>query len=118
MNNALALPEPRVAVRIREATAGDLPLVDALQRPATRAVGHFPRGQFEGYVGQNAALIAEGDGGPLGQVVRRDRYLKRDGPGVICQLDIAPQARRHLLGAALLPTARERMHDNLSLADF
>ena len=144
MSNTLALPEPRVAVSVREATMGDLPFIDALQRPTTRAVGYFPRGQFEGYVQQNAVLIAEGDGEarpsgsaiaagdvgsggvetraapvalphgraslrtPLGYVIHKDRYLKRDELGVVYQLNVAPAARRHLVGAALLRAAFDR----------
>ena len=98
-------------VRIREATADDLPFIDALQRPVTKAVGYFPRGQFEGYIQQKAVLIAEGDGGgvgPLGYVIHKDRYLKRDELGIVYQLNVAPEARRHLVGAALLKAAFER----------
>ena len=106
--NTLALPEPRVAVHVREATTDDLPFIDALQRPTTKAVGYFPRGQFEGYIAQKAVLIAEGDAGPLGYIISKDRYLKRDELGVVYQLNVAPEARRHLVGAALLRAAFER----------
>ena len=106
--NTLALPEPRVTIRIREATTDDLPFIDGLQRANTKAVGYFPRGQFEGYVAQKAVLIAEGDAGPLGYIISKDRYLKRDELGVVYQLNVAPEARRHLVGAALLRAAFDR----------
>ena len=106
--STLALPEPRIAVSVRVASMEDLPFIDALQRPVTKAVGYFPRGQFEGYLRENAVLIAEGDTGPLGYIIHKDRYLKRDELGVVYQLNVTPEARRHLVGAALLRAAFAR----------
>jgi ribosomal protein S18 acetylase RimI-like enzyme len=79
---------------------------------------------LEGYVDQNAVLIAESGQWPvaggqsehaalpttdhrppttsLGYVISRDRYLKRDELGIIYQLNVAPEARRMLVGAALV----------------
>ena len=95
-------------MRIREATTRDLPFIDGLQRANTKAVGYFPRGQFEGYIAQNAVLIADGSGGPLGYLISKDRYLKRDELGVVYQLNVTPEARRHLVGAALLRAVFDR----------
>jgi hypothetical protein len=44
----------------------------------------------------------------LGYVISRDRYLKRDELGIIYQMNIAPQARRMLVGAALVREAFAR----------
>src|SRR5205814_2758735 len=39
---------------------------------------------------------------PLGYVISRDRYLKRDELGIVYQLCVAPGAQRKLVGAALV----------------
>ena len=46
--------EPRVPIAIRVATMEDLPFMDALQKKHSKALGYFPRKQFEGYVEQQA----------------------------------------------------------------
>ena len=42
---------------------------------------------------------------PLGYIISRDRYLKRDELGVIFQLCVAPGTQRKLVGAALVREA-------------
>jgi ribosomal protein S18 acetylase RimI-like enzyme len=113
----------------------DIPFMDALQKKHGRALGYFPRQQFEGYVRMGAVLVAEnvtehsslvtcgdarGVGGPasdkgqvtndtrLGYCISRDRYLKRDELGVVYQLCVAPDVRRGLIGATLVRAAFER----------
>ena len=44
----------------------------------------------------------------LGYIISKDRYLKRDELGVVYQLNVVPEARRMLVGAALLKEAFER----------
>ena len=45
---------------------------------------------------------------PLGYLISRDRYLKRDELGVVYQLCVVPDARRGLIGATLLKAAFDR----------
>ena len=111
MTTSLALPEPRLPISVRTATMDDLPFLDELQRGQTKAVGYFPRGQFMGYIEQEAVLIAHAADDPtksLGYIISKDRYLKRDELGVVYQLNVVPEARRMLVGAALLKEAFER----------
>ena len=136
----LMIPQPRVALRIREATMDDLPFLDRLQKLHGKAVGYFPTGQFRGYIEQRAVLIAEearperhegteaprhegpdvagSDPSclrasvpsclPLGYLISKDRYLKRDELGVVYQLNVEPGRQRGYVGAALLREAFER----------
>jgi ribosomal protein S18 acetylase RimI-like enzyme len=110
----------------------DLPFLDALQKKFGRALGYFPTKQFEGYIEGGHVLVAEGQGArgegreeanagtaapfssssslapdplplaPLGYVISRDRYLKRDELGVVYQLCVAPGHQRGLIGATLV----------------
>jgi hypothetical protein len=96
------VPIPKVELTFRQATPADLPFMDGLQKRHGRALGHFTRKQFEGYLAMGAVLIAEADGLAVGYCLSRDRYLKRDELGVIFQLCVAPGEQRKLVGASLV----------------
>ena len=49
-----------------------------------------------------------GVGTPLGYCIASDRYFKRDDCGIVYQLNVAPEARRGLVGAALIRAVFER----------
>ncbi len=128
----LIVPQARVNIAIRAATMDDLPFLDSLQKKHSKALGYFPTKQFEGYIEMGAVLVAVGarpasrcdgaavdstrvdrDAGvaptkPLGYVISRDRYLKRDELGVIYQLCVAPGHQRGLIGASLIKAVFER----------
>ena len=109
---------------VRPACLGDVPFMDRLQKAHTKQLGYFPTGQFEEYVKSGGVLVAEeirdqkseiSNGKsqltsdlrpltsvPLGYIISRDRYLKRDELGVIYQLCVAPGTQRKLVGAALV----------------
>jgi ribosomal protein S18 acetylase RimI-like enzyme len=124
---ASPLPSPRTGqINIRPARQADLPFMDAMQKRHTKQLGYFPTKQFEEYIAAGAVLIAEevasyellvasrepGDPSlatsnyqpatPLGYIISRDRYLKRDELGVIFQLCVSPSAQRGLVGASLI----------------
>ena len=106
---AVTLLVPRADVRVRVATMDDVPFMDGLQKQHSRQLGYFPTKQFEGYVEMGGILIAEDEGGtPLGYVISRDRYLKRDELGVVYQLCVVPGVRRGLVGATLLKAVFDR----------
>ena len=123
------VPVARVPIHIRVATMADLPFLDALQKKNSRALGYFPTKQFEGYIGMGAVLVAEdrdverkrkrdeveeapprtsslrhsvSPSLPLGYIISRDRYLKRDELGIIYQLCVDHSSQRKLIGAALV----------------
>jgi len=121
----------RVPVATRVATPDDLPFVDALQKRNGRAVGFFPRQQLAAYVGRGDVLVAEEEGRdeggglrderppsslspspssllPLGYCIARDRYGGRDDVGCFYQVNVAPHARRQLVGAALVAATLAR----------
>ena len=129
----VALPQPRVPVAVRAATAADLPFVDKLQKLHTKQVGFMPRQQLAGKIDAGNVLIAEGvvscqlsvasEEGPtasplttgnsqlatpLGYVIATDRYFKRDDVGIVYQVNVVPSARRGLVGATLLRAVFER----------
>ena len=105
---SLPIPVPKCDLTIRPATLGDVPFMDALQKANTSAVGWFPTKQFEGYLAMNAILVAESDGRPVGYVIAKDRYSGRDDVGAVYQLGVVPEARRMLVGAALVRAVFER----------
>ena len=122
------IPIPRCEISIRPATLADVPFMDSLQKMYGKALGYFPTKQFEEYVETGGVLIAEtmndergtmneeqaktgpltssfivptsSFSSPLGYIISRDRYLKRDELGVIYQLCVAPGTQRKLVGAA------------------
>jgi N-acetylglutamate synthase-like GNAT family acetyltransferase len=106
---AIALPQPRLSIRIRPAAASDLPFIDDLQRQHSRMVGWFPTRQLETNIKQGKLLIAEETPGtPVGYCISSDRYFKRDDCGIVYQLNVAPMKQRGLVGAALVKTVFER----------
>jgi N-acetylglutamate synthase-like GNAT family acetyltransferase len=103
------VPIPKFPIHIRTATMADIPFMDALQKKYAKALGYFTRKQFEGYVEPGHVLIAEREGGrPIGYLISKDRYLKRNELGVIFQLCVAPDVQRGFVGATLVRTAFER----------
>ncbi len=133
----LPAPRIEGAISIRVATLADVPFMDSLQKQHTKQVGYFPTKQFEGYIAMGGVLIAEQGSGfgvqgsgnadaapnalprsslnpeprtlnPLGYIISRDRYLKRDELGVVYQLCVAEGNKRKLIGATLLKAVFER----------
>ena len=127
--------EPRVSIEIRPATVADIPFMDSLQKKTTKQVGFMPTKQFEGKVAAGQVLIAEAKAGvgseqwivgskgedrsslptnhyqlptPIGYLIGQDQYFKRDDVGVIYQINVMPEYRRHLVAASLLKAQFER----------
>ena len=93
---------------IRDATLADVPFFDAQQRAAKGALGFFPTGQFEGYVREHLALVAEVNGRRVGHLLARDRYSGRDELGIVYQVSCVPEMRRRNVGARLVQEAFSR----------
>jgi ribosomal protein S18 acetylase RimI-like enzyme len=122
--SSAVVPVAKIGISIRVATMSDVPFMDSLQKQYNKQLGYFPTKQFEGYVEMGAVLVAVdgvgdavgcgvGDpaysgGTPLGYVISRDRYLKRDELGVIYQLCVAPGTQRKLVGASLVAEVFKR----------
>src|SRR5690242_7534531 len=107
MSSAI-VPISTVELSFRTGTMDDMAFMDGLQKQHSRALGRFTWKQFEGYVNLNAVLIAECAAAPVGYIIHRDRYLKRDELGVIFQLCVAPGEQRKLVGASLVREAFAR----------
>jgi hypothetical protein len=107
---SLPVPIPKTPIHIRLGVMSDIPFMDELQKKYGKALGYFPRKQFEEYIKMGAVLIAEDNSKPdapgakerVGYVISRDRYLKRDELGVIFQLCVSPGTQRGFVGASLL----------------
>jgi len=131
------LPPPRRAVSIRVGTADDAAFIDSLQREHRKMVGWFPKSQLQSYIDGGHVLVAEEVRGqksevrgqkpaagaqseeltsdlgpltsvPLGYIIAKDRYMKRDDVGIVYQLNVAPSEHRNLIGATLVKAAFER----------
>ena len=102
------LPAPPNDLVIRDATLADVPFFDAQQRAAKGALGFFPTGQFEGYVREHLALVAEVNGRRVGHLLARDRYSGRDELGIVYQVSCVPDMRRKNVGARLVQEAFSR----------
>jgi Acetyltransferase (GNAT) family len=106
----LPLPEPKQAITVRPATAGDLSFVDGLQRKHTKAVGWMPTAQLEGCIKQERVLVAvdAASAERVGYCIGNDRYFKRDDVGIIYQMNVEPGRQRGFIGANLLKAQFER----------
>jgi hypothetical protein len=102
--SAPAVLEPRCALSIRPAEKKrDLPFMDALQKMHTHMVGWFPSKQMEEYIDGGHVLIAEdAQRRAMGYCIAKDHYMGRDDVGIVYQLNVAPGAQRHLVGAMLV----------------
>src|SRR5688572_5270778 len=125
-------PQPRVPTSIRQGTMADMPFIDALQKMHSHMVGFFQGKQMEQYIeGGNVLIAEEGKSKgakdqnpnqenspfglcqfdpldfvrPVGYVIAKDQYLKRDDVGIIYQLNVMPLRHRHLVGASLVKAA-------------
>ncbi|MEM1010614.1 MAG: GNAT family N-acetyltransferase [Planctomycetota bacterium] len=105
-----ALPVPNAPITVRPATHDDLPWIDALHKKHSKQLGYATTKQFQEYLDLGGLLVAEQEtmAQPIGYVMYRDRYLKRDELGVIYQLCVDPSAQRGLIGATLLKEVFER----------
>ena len=98
-----ALPERAGDVNLRPATARDLAFIDDLQKKASRSLGFMTRATLEGKVRLGEVLVAESPGGErVGYAIGSDRYCKHENVGVIYQVNVVPNRRRGLVGAALV----------------
>ena len=73
-----------------------------MQKQNGAALGWFPTKQFEGYVDQGNALVAECDGRVVGHVLSRDSYSGRTDVGAIYQVAVDSEYRRQCVAAAMV----------------
>lgn len=128
----IALPAPTTPMTVRVATREDMPFMDRLQKRHSKALGFFSRQMLEGYIDGRNVLIAEATevdsdklivdrrdasslstpnyhlSTPLGYVISKDRYLRRDELGAIFQMCVAPGHERQFIAANLLREVFER----------
>jgi len=115
--NTLVRPEPRSPITIRPAVlgGGDLLFIDALMKQHSEMVGFATTTELMSHIEEGTALIAldasEGPtaGEPLGYILYRDRYMKREDCGYVSQLNVVPHRHRGLVGAALVKAMFERL---------
>ncbi len=121
----LLIPEPRQPISIRKATMDDYAFIDALQKKHSKMVGFLHRSAVEAYINSGDVLVAEEisdqksdvsqaestlasdlrplpSGRPLGYIIGRDKYFKREDVGIIYQLVVSQGSQRGLIGAALV----------------
>ena len=122
------IPIPHCEVNIRPATMSDYAFIDGLQKASSKNVGFLRAKALQGKIAAGHVLVAWADcspqvrpclsededtGGspmplPLGYCIGNDKYMKREDVGIIYQLNVAPGARRKLIGATLIQALFER----------
>src|SRR2546428_11700678 len=103
------IPTPRCPITIRLAIPSDSGFIDGLQKANTYRVGFLPGKQLEDHIDKQAVLVAEENATtdcadytdlnslsaesvksavptPVGYIIAKDRYMRRDDLGVIYQL--------------------------------
>ena len=100
----LMVPIPRIGAAIRPATVDDIPFIDQLQKMQRDRVGFMCTSWIEARIEARQVLVADA----AGYIIASDRYFKRDDCGIIYQINVAPGAQRHLIGAALVKAQFER----------
>ena len=110
------LPADAGGVAIREATDNDLPFIDRLQKGASKSLGFMTRATLEGKVKLCEVVVAERGGVLIGYAIGSDRYMKREDTGIVYQVCVSPEARRGLVGAALVRGLFERWPWGVRLA--
>jgi len=124
---AIALPGPRIAIRIRPGVLSDVPFLDSLQKLHAKQVGWMPTKQLEEKINLGHVLVADekettdnADNTnssvqsaksvvqPLGYCIGNDQYFKRDDVGIIYQMNVMPNRQRGLIGATLLKAMFDR----------
>lgn len=104
----LRRPVPTEPLDVRAATMIDFEFIDELQKMHCDAVGFMQRQALESYIDRGDALIAERDGEPLGYILSRDKYFKREDTGIIYQINVVPDSHRGLIAATLLKEVFDR----------
>lgn len=80
-------------------------VVDSLQKRFNREVGFLPMCALEGHLKRNRISIGFENDEPAGYILVKENYLRDPEHAVLYQCAIEYDARRHLLGSALLEHA-------------
>jgi hypothetical protein len=94
-------PVPSPAT-IRDASPGDWSFLDHLQRKHHEAVGFLSRAALEHAIAQRRVLLALENGEPAGYLYGKATYQRQEHVAIIFQAAICYDARRRLLGTALV----------------
>ena len=89
-------------VTIRLATPTDFPFVDSLQKTFRNQVGFLPRQAIEGKIARGQVSIALENGEPAAYLLGQGGYQRDPSFGIIYQAAVSYDARRRLLGTALV----------------
>jgi len=98
-----ALPEgSHKHVTIRGALPGDVAFLDHLQKTYRKQLGFLPRVALEGHVERGRVSIAFENGEPAAYLLGKGNYLRDPHFAVVYQAAVSYDARRRLLGTALV----------------
>jgi hypothetical protein len=90
------------APTLRLAQPGDWPFLDLLQRGHHDAIGFLSRSALEHAIERGRVLLALENGEPAGYLYGKATYQRQEHVGIIFQAAICYDARRRLLGTALV----------------
>jgi hypothetical protein len=94
---------------IREARSGDWSFLDHLQRKHHAAIGFLSRAALREAIARRRVLLALENGEPAGYLYGTAPYQRREDVAIIFQAAICYDARRRLLGTALVEAFTDRL---------
>jgi hypothetical protein len=97
------------ATTIREARPGDWSFLDHLQRKHHAAIGFLSRAALEEAIARRRVLLALENDEPAGYLYGTAPYQRREQVAIIFQAAICYDARRRLLGTALVEAFANRL---------
>jgi hypothetical protein len=99
---------------IRESRPGDWAFLDHLQRAHHDAIGFLSRAALEYAIARRRVLLALENGEPAGYLYGKATYQRREHVAIIFQAAISYDARRRLLGTALVEAFAARLPGRVS----
>lgn len=105
-------------VTIRSAVAGaagDLSFIDHLQKKFSNQVGFLPRQALEAKIARGQVSIAFENGEPAAYLLGQGGYQGDEGFGIVYQAAVSYDARRRLMGTALVQHFMDRMEPRVRL---
>jgi hypothetical protein len=100
-----------IAATIREAQPGDWSFLDHLQRKHHDAIGFLSRMALEHAIANHRVLLALENGEPAGYLYGKTPYQRQEHVAIIFQAAISFDARRRLLGTALVEAFAARLSE-------
>ena len=104
-----------VEIRAAQPGGGDLKFLDHLQKRFSQQVGFLPRQALEWNIERGKVSIALENGEPAAYLLGKGNYLRDPHFGIIYQAAVSYDARRRLMGTALVQHFMDHMEPEVRL---